>query len=164
MMLATLSRKNLEKNGVIIHRLATLRTVRKKSDYLEIVLDYDDGHSTVVEVDIILISIGRDPNTAGLSLENAGIETTNKGYLKINEACALSNLGDCTIFAAGDVTGQKALYGVAEEQGRYIVEAIFGKTNFILDYSHMPTLMFFKPELAAVGANEKMLRSQRNSV
>jgi dihydrolipoamide dehydrogenase len=80
--------------------------------------------------------------------------------LKINEECALSNFGECNIFAAGDVTGQKALYGVAEEQGRFIVEAIFGKTNYMLDYSHMPTLMFFKPELAAVGANEKMLRSK----
>ncbi len=151
---------NLEKNGVIIHRLANLRTVRKKNDYLEVVLDYDDGHSSVVEVDIILISIGRDPNTSGLSLQNAGIETTNKGFLKINEECALSNFGDCNIFAAGDVTGQKALYGVAEEQGRFIVEAIYDKSKFLLDYSHMPTLMFFKPELAAVGANEKMLRNK----
>ncbi|MCE1199032.1 MAG: NAD(P)/FAD-dependent oxidoreductase [Marinilabiliales bacterium] len=152
--------RNLQKNGVIIHHTANLRTVRKQSDCLEIVLDYEDGHSSVVEVDIILISIGRDPNTQGLSLENAGIETTSKGYLKINEECALSDFGKCNIFAAGDVTGQKALYGVAEEQGRYIVEAIFGKTNFLLDYSHMPTLMFFKPELAAVGANEKMLRAK----
>lgn len=152
--------KNLQKNGVIIHQTANLRAVRKKSDYLEVVLDYEDGHSSVVEVDIILISIGRDPNIAGLCLENAGIETNNKGYLKINETCSLSNVGECNIFAAGDVTGQKALYGVAEEQGRYIVEAIFGKSKFILDYSHMPTLMFFKPELAAVGANEKMLRSK----
>ena len=41
--------KNLEKNGVIIHRTANLRAVRKKSNYLEIVLDYEDGHSSVVE-------------------------------------------------------------------------------------------------------------------
>ena len=46
--------RNLEKNGVTIHRTATLRTVRKKSNYLEVVLDYEDGHSSVVEVDIIL--------------------------------------------------------------------------------------------------------------
>ena len=153
--------KNLEKNGVIIHRTATMRTVRKKTDCLEIVLDYEDGHSSVVEVDIILVSIGRDPNIAGLCLENAGIEATGKGYLRINEVCGLANVGDCNIFAAGDVTGQKALYGVAEEQGRFIIEGIFGKSNILLDYSHMPTLMFFKPELAAVGANEKMLQSKK---
>lgn len=152
--------RNLQKNGVIIHQTANLRTVRKKGGYLEVVLDYEDGHSSVVEVDIILVSIGRDPNTAGLSLENAGIETAGRGYLTINETCALTNIKDCNIFAVGDVTGQKALYGVAEEQGRVVVEAIFGQSDYLLDYSHMPTLMFFKPELAAVGANEKMLQSK----
>jgi dihydrolipoamide dehydrogenase len=152
---------NLEKNGVIIHHTATLRTVQKEKDHLKVVLDYDDGHSQVVEVDIVLVSVGRDANTHGLGLENVGIQPNSKGFLHINDACAIGNMNDCTIFAAGDVTGQKALYGVAEEQGRFIVEAIFGKSTYRLDYSYMPTLMFFKPELAAIGANEKTLRAKK---
>lgn len=152
---------NLEKNGVIIHHTATLRTVKKEKDHLEIVLDYDDGHSQVVEVDILLVSIGRDANTLGLGLENVDIKPNVKGYLHINEECAIGKISNSNIFAAGDVTGQKALYGVAEEQGRFIVEAIFGQATYRLDYSYMPTLMFFKPELASVGANEKVLREKK---
>ena len=152
---------NLEKNGVIIHHTATLRNVIKEKDHLKVVLDYDDGHSQVVEVDIILVSVGRDANTKGLGLENVGIKPTIKGFLHINEACAIGGMSNCNIFAAGDVTGQKALYGVAEEQGRFIVEAIFGKSSYRFDYSYMPTLMFFKPELAAIGANEKNLRAKK---
>ncbi len=152
---------NLERNGVIIHHTATLRNVRKAKDHLEVVLDYDDGHSQVVEVDIILVSIGRDANTKGLGLENVAIRANVKGYLHINEECAIGDFKGCNIFAAGDVTGQKALYGVAEEQGRFIVEAIYGQSALPLDYSYMPTLMFFKPELASVGANEKILRDQK---
>lgn len=49
---------------------------------------------------------------------------------------------------------------MAEEQGRFIVEAIFGQSNYRLDYSYMPTLMFFRPELASVGTNEKVLRDK----
>ncbi len=152
---------NLEKNGVIIHHTATLRTVKKEKDHLEVVLDYDDGHSQVLEVDIVLVSVGRDANTKNLGLENVDIQPNVKGFLHINEECAIGKMEDCTIFAAGDVTGQKALYGVAEEQGRFIVEAIFGKSTYRLDYSYMPTLMFFKPELAAIGANEKTLRAKK---
>ena len=152
---------NLEKNGVVIHHTATLRTIKKEKDHLEVVLDYDDGHSQVLEVDIVLVSVGRDANTKGLGLENVGINPNIKGFLHINDVCAIGNMNDCTIFAAGDVTGQKALYGVAEEQGRFIVEAIFGKSTYRLDYSYMPTLMFFKPELAAIGANEKTLRAKK---
>jgi dihydrolipoamide dehydrogenase len=151
---------NLQNNGVVIHHTANLRTVRKHEKFLEVVLDYEDGHSRVIEVDAVLISIGRDPNTKELNLEKAGIKTDNKGYLKINEECVLGDFSACNVFAVGDVTGHKALYGVAEEQGRYIVEAIWGESPYPLDYSHMPTLMFFKPEVASVGANEKMLKAK----
>ncbi|GET21730.1 dihydrolipoyl dehydrogenase family protein [Prolixibacter denitrificans] len=152
---------NLQKNGVVIHHTANLRTVNKKKDYLEVVLDYEDGHSTVIEVDVVLVSIGRDPNTKGLGLENVNIQTTPHGYLKVNEECATGDFDNCNIFAAGDVTGHKALYCVAEEQGRFIVEAIFGELEYPTDYSHMPTLMFFKPEVASVGVNEKILQEKK---
>ena len=152
---------NLEKNGVIIHHTATLRTIKREKDHLEVVLDYDDGHSQVLEVDIVLVSVGRDANTKGLGLENVDIQPNVKGFLHIDEECSVGKMKECNIFAAGDVTGQKALYGVAEEQGRFIVEGIFGKSTYRLDYSYMPTLMFFKPELAAIGANEKNLRAKK---
>lgn len=151
---------NLENNGVVIHHTANLRTVRKHPDYLEVVLDYEDGHSKVIEVDVVLVSIGRIPNTQNLGLENAGIKTNKQGFLRINEECVLGDFSSCNVFAAGDVTGRKALYGVAEEQGRFIVEAIWGGSIYPLDYSHMPTLMFFKPVVASVGDNEKMLKAK----
>ena len=69
---------NLEKNGVIIHHTATLRTVKKEKDHLEVVLDYDDGHSQVLEVDIVLVSVGRDANTKNLGLENVDIQPNVK--------------------------------------------------------------------------------------
>ncbi len=151
---------HLQKNGVIIHYTASLRTVRKEKDHLEVVLDFDDGHSQVIEVDILLVSIGRIPNTEGIGLENVDVVPNVKGYLKFDLEKLNPDSGT-NIFAAGDVTGQKALYGIAEEQGRYIVESIWGKTARPLNYMQIPTLMFFKPELAAVGANEKMLQEKK---
>jgi dihydrolipoamide dehydrogenase len=152
---------HLQQNGVIIHYNATLRNVRKEKDHLEVVLDFDDGHSQVVEVDIILISIGRGPNLEGLGLENVAITQDNKGYLKFGVENKPNEPNPTNIFAVGDVTGQKALYGIAEEQARYIVESIYGTSAKALNYMQMPTLMFFKPELAAVGANEKMLQEKK---
>lgn len=151
----------LEGNGVHIHHTANFRTVRKKADALDVVLDYDDGHSRVIEVDVILVSIGRVPNTDQLCLDNINITPSARGYLDINTECALDDFNKCHIFAAGDVTGHKALYCVAEEQGRHIVEAIWGNVAYPLDYSHLPTLMFFKPELASVGLNECQLRARK---
>ncbi|MDE5417051.1 NAD(P)/FAD-dependent oxidoreductase [Labilibaculum sp. DW002] len=152
--------KGLEKNGVIIHHTANLRTIRKRSDCLEVVLDYQDGHSKVIEVDVAVVAVGRIPNLDNLGLENVNIKTTERGYLDINEACAIDNFKSCNIFAAGDVSGHAQLYSVGELQGRFIVEALYGNLEFPLDYSNMSTLMFFKPAVAAVGLNEKACKSQ----
>lgn len=153
---------NLENNGVKIHHTATLRTIRKHAKHLEVVLDYQDGHSKVIEVDIALIAIGRVPNTEGLGLEKIGIELHEKGTIPILDNCLLRDgKGACHIFAAGDVTGHTQLYSVAELQGRMAAEKIGDIPQYPLDYSHMSTLMFFKPEVAAVGANEKTLRARK---
>ncbi|WP_321516436.1 NAD(P)/FAD-dependent oxidoreductase [Marinifilum fragile] len=152
--------KNLENNGVIIHHTANLRCIRKRPDFLEVVLDYQDGHSKVIEVDVALVAIGRIPNLDNIGLENVGIERTDRGYLNINEVCATDDFKACNIFAAGDVSGHAQLYSVGELQGRYIVEALYGNLEYPLDYSNMSTLMFFKPEVAAVGLNEKACQNR----
>jgi dihydrolipoamide dehydrogenase len=153
--------KNLEENGAIIHHTAHLREIKKHPDFLEVILDYDAGNSKVIEVDVALVAIGRVPNTDNLGLENIGIETTERGTLQISDDCVLRDRHNkCHIYAAGDVTGHTQLYSVAEFQGRIAAEKIAATPCYPLDYSHMSTLMFFKPELASVGLNEKQLREK----
>nr|WP_321453201.1 NAD(P)/FAD-dependent oxidoreductase [uncultured Carboxylicivirga sp.] len=154
--------KNLEDNGVQIHHTATLRHIKKHSKYLEVVLDYQDGHSKVIEVDVALVAIGRVPNTENLGLEKLNIEINTNGTIPIQDDCVLhDSKGHCHVYAAGDVTGHTQLYSVAEFQGRLAAEKIGDIPQYPLDYSHMSTLMFFKPEVAAVGANEKMLQQKK---
>ena len=153
--------KNLEDNGVMVHHTAHLRTIKKHPNHLEVILDYDAGNSKVIEVDVALVAIGRVPNTDNLGLENIGIETTERGTINISDDCVLKD-GDnhCHIYAAGDITGHTQLYSVAEFQGRLTAEKIAATPTYLLDYSNMSTLMFFKPELASVGMNEKQLKAK----
>jgi dihydrolipoamide dehydrogenase len=152
---------NLEKNGVIIHYTANLREIKKRANHLEVVLDYADGHSTVLEVDVALISIGRVPNTDDLGLENIGIQPKPNGYLPVDNDCRLLNCPDgVNIYAAGDITGHGQLVNIAEIQGRYASMKICGVAKQPIDYSNMSTLMFFRPEVAAVGMNETQARAK----
>ena len=154
--------RNLEKNGVNIYHSANLRTIRKYDTHLEVILDYEAGHSQVLEVDTALISIGRVPNVENLGLENVGIEVNKRGFLDITDKCRLNpDENECNIFAAGDVTGSAQLFSIAEFEGRNAIEAMYGKDVSIPDYSTMSTLMFFKPAVAAVGMNEKMLQKAK---
>ncbi len=153
--------KNLENNGVIIHHTANLRSLKKVEDYLEVVLDYKDGHSQVLEMDVALIAIGRVPNTDDLGLENIGVTPDQRGYLQVDQFLRVQNkYGYKNIFAAGDITGEAQLFSVAEMQGRFAVRAIYNKVSYPLNFHNMPTLMFFKPEVAAVGLNEKQLQEK----
>jgi dihydrolipoamide dehydrogenase len=155
--------KNLEENGVIIHHTANLRYIKEHEDFLEVVLDYEDGHSKVLEVDVAFIAIGRIPNTDDLGLENIGVIPNKWGNLEMNDNCQLKAPGKnlSHIYVAGDISGATQLYSVAEIQGRHAVATMYNETVHPLSYYNMPTLMFFKPEVAAVGMNEKQLQAAR---
>ena len=153
--------RNLEENGVNVHHTAHLRTIRKHEEHLDVVLDYDDGHSKVIEVDVALVAIGRIPNTNNMGLEKIGVDVKENGTVETKDDCMLwDKNGTCHIYAVGDITGHTQLYSVAELQGRRAVEKLTDIPPYPLDYSNMSTLMFFRPEVAAVGMNEKQLRQK----
>jgi len=145
--------------GVNIHHLAKLREVRKEDGHLEVILDYTDGHTDVVPVDVMLISIGRVPNIQNIGLENIGAVVTDRGVLKVDENCRVCE----NIYAAGDVSGNMALVNIAEMEGRFAAKAMNQKIKYPLSYHNISTIMFFNPEVAAIGMNEKACQSKNIS-
>jgi len=149
--------KNMEENGVVIHHSANLRAINKRKDHLEVVIDYKDGHSKVIEVDLAFLSIGRVPSLKKLNLKAIGVKPNDRGILKVDDICRVSD----NIFAAGDITGNAALVNVAEMEGRFAAKGIHNEIRYPLNYKNMSTIMFFSPEIAAVGMNEKEAREQK---
>jgi len=143
--------KMLENIGVKIHHKASLKGIEKYEQHTDVTLEYKDGHNKVISVDTILISIGRVPSFKRLGLENVGVTLTDRGLLAVDDNCKVTD----NIYAAGDITGHNALVNVAEMEGRFAAKAIESKINFPLRYRNMSTIMFFNPEISAVGLNEK---------
>ena len=137
--------------GVNIYHKASLRGIKKYENHIDVTLDYKDGHTRVISVETILVSIGRVPSVKKLGLENIGITITDRGLLETNENCKVCD----NIYAAGDITGHNALVNVAEMEGRFAAKAIESKIKFPLRYRNMSTIMFFNPEISAIGLNEK---------
>ena len=111
----------------------------------------DDGR--VARGSHALLAIGSIPNSDGLGLELAGVETDG-GYVPINHHCQ-SNVPH--IYAAGDVSGKLPLSSVASMQGRKIAEHIMGlHTRFHrhIDYEKAASAIFTEPEIADVGLAE----------
>ena len=147
---------HLRRNGVDIMHSARLCRVDPKRDCLEIEICQSNTENRFIEVDALLLSVGRAPNLAGLGLDKAGIHADGDGYLPTDENCRVSG----NIYAAGDVTPHPALVNLAETESRYAVKHMYGVNRRPLRYDNMSTVMFFYPPVAAVGLNEKQCREQ----
>jgi len=147
---------NLVQNGVKIIHSAKVRNIFNKADCLQVVLDFKDGHSEVIEADAAFISIGRSFDRSGLGLEVVGIDPTTSGIIRTDENCCVED----NIYAAGDITHHPALVNIAEMEGRYAVKHMFDKKKWPLNYDNMSTVMFFYPAVAAIGITEKECRKK----
>ncbi|MBM9606101.1 dihydrolipoyl dehydrogenase family protein [Desulfopila inferna] len=155
--ISTFVSDNLVRSGVQVIHSAQLREIIPRTEYQQVVLDFQDGHSEVIESDAVFISIGRTFERSGLGLEVLGLDTGSPGILKTDANCCVSD----NIYAAGDLTHHPALVNIAEMEGRYAVKHMFGKNRWPLNYDNMSTVMFFYPAVAAIGLNEKGCRSRK---
>ncbi len=153
---AGLVAKNLEANGVHIHRGASLEKMENKNGEVEYTLSFADGRSEIRTVQKALISVGRVPNTENLGLESVGVTLNNRGFAEDEDT--QTNIPN--IYAVGDFTADIALVNVAELEGRHAVERMFGEHNKPLIYQNISTIMFLNPEVASVGMNETQARQK----
>ncbi|KAL8760766.1 MAG: hypothetical protein Q9184_003074, partial [Pyrenodesmia sp. 2 TL-2023] len=114
------------------------------------------GKKETLDADVVLVAIGRRPYTAGLGLENAGLDVDNKGRIVIDEQYRtkvphIRVIGDCTF---GPMLAHKA-----EEEAVAAIEYIT-KGHGHVNYGAIPSVMYTHPEVAWVGQNESELKEQ----
>jgi dihydrolipoamide dehydrogenase len=107
------------------------------------------GEKKTVPADLVLLSIGRRPNTAGMGFEEAGLEMTKTG-IKTDE-CMRTNLPG--VYAVGDVTGRSLLAHSASRMGEIAVTTILGKKDHWRGNA-IPWVVFSTPEVAGCGMTE----------
>ncbi|MEX0692847.1 MAG: dihydrolipoyl dehydrogenase [Rhodospirillales bacterium] len=114
----------------------------------------DGGKAETLKADVVLVSIGRRPYVEGLGLEKAGVEMTDRGFIKVDADFQTNVPG---IFAIGDVIGGPMLAHKAEDEGVVCAEIMAGQTGHI-DYGLIPGIVYTHPEVAAVGKTEEQLK------
>ncbi len=154
---ATLCAHNLEAKGVTIHRQASLEEMCVVDDKVEYTIECHLGGLETIRVERALVSIGRVPNTAGLKLENAGVELSPRGHIVDNDTRTTVE----HIYAVGDVTLDIALVSIGEIEGRHAIDRMYGGDERPLSYENVSSIMFLDPEVAGVGLNEKQAQERR---
>ncbi len=109
------------------------------------------GASETIEAEVVLVSIGRRPNTEGLGLDRIGLELNKRGQIEVDHEFRTRVDG---VWAIGDVTPGPMLAHKAEDEGIAVAENIAGQTG-IVNHAVIPSVVYTYPEIAGVGLTEE---------
>lgn len=144
----------LSEEGIRMQTSAELQQVRRTSSGKELIYRCGDGPQERLEVDEILLAVGRRPNIEKLNLAAAGVKATSKGI----EVDPTLRTNIPHVWAAGDVTSKYQFTHVADEQGKVAVHNAFADKPQPFEGYVIPWVTYTDPPLAHVGSSEEELR------
>ena len=115
-----------------------------------------DSSSKTLEVDRLIVSVGRVPNTEGLNAAGVGLKLDERGFVAVDADCRTNLPG---VWAIGDVVRGPMLAHKAEEEGVAVAERIAGQKPHI-DFNTVPWVIYTTPEIAWVGETEQQLKAR----
>jgi glutathione reductase (NADPH) len=136
-----------ERAGIHLTMKATLTRIEKAGDARRATLSTGEK----VEAEVVMFAIGRDPNTAGLGVERAGVKVDAAGAVVVDE---FSRSSVPSIYAIGDVTNRMNLTPIAIRDGHAFADTIYNNRPTPVDHSSVPSAVFSRPPIGTVGLAE----------
>jgi dihydrolipoamide dehydrogenase len=147
--------QSLRKRGVEILLRTKVTGVQHEGQHVTVNLAQENGTTQALEVDHVLVAVGRRPNTERLGLEQTRVKLDGRGFIQVN---AQRRTADARIYAVGDVTGEPMLAHKAAREGKVAAEAIAGEPA-AFDNVTVPAVVFTEPEIAFCGMSEEQARA-----
>ena len=145
-------RRLVEREGITFHTGRRVEGVAYRDDGVTATLD----DRTALEADLVLVSVGRAPQTAGIGLEAAGVELTPQAHLVVDEFLRTANP---RIWGAGDCIGGLQLAHLGSAEGARAVENALGVGVRPMDRTVVPCCIYTHPEIAMVGLGAEAARA-----
>jgi pyruvate/2-oxoglutarate dehydrogenase complex dihydrolipoamide dehydrogenase (E3) component len=133
----------------------TKRVTGESGDAVQVIIERN-GVEKTLEGSHLLVATGRKPNTEGIGLELAGVEVTERGYIKVNERLQTTAPG---VWAIGEVAGSPQFTHISVDDFR-VVHANLSGGNRVTTGRQVPFCLFTDPEFARVGLSEKEAKAQ----
>ena len=146
--------KILKKQGMKFNMQNKVETIKKNTNAVVVSTVDKDGNKNNFECDIVLISVGRKPNTDGLNLEAVGVNIDERNRIKTDKTFK-TNVEN--IYAIGDVIVGPMLAHKAEDEGIAVAENIVGQSGHV-NYDTIPGVIYTTPEVASIGKTEEQLK------
>ena len=149
--------KILKKQGINFHMKHKVEKIDNNNKGAVISTLDSQGNKKDFECNVVLISVGRKPNTGGLNLKKVGINLDEKGRVKTDKNFK-TNFNN--IYAIGDVINGPMLAHKAEDEGIAVAEIIAGQSGHV-NYDTIPGVIYTTPEVASIGKTEEQLKESK---
>lgn len=150
------AQKLLTKQGLKFNLSVKVNEVKTGKDNVTVAYTDKDGKEQTLEVDRLIVSVGRVPNTDNLGLEAVGLGVDQRGFIEVDDHCQTKVPG---IWAIGDVVRGPMLAHKAEDEGVAVAERIVGQKPHV-DFNTVPWVIYTFPEIAWVGKTEQQLKAE----
>ena len=148
--------KAFNKQGLKIELGVKVGDIKTTKKSVSVAYTNAKGEAQVLDVDKLIISIGRVPNTTGLNAEAVGLKLDERGSIVVDGDCRTNLPG---VWAVGDVVRGPMLAHKAEEEGVAVAERIAGQHGHV-NFNTVPWVIYTSPEIAWVGETEQQLKAR----
>jgi dihydrolipoamide dehydrogenase len=149
------AKKAFDKQGLKIELGVKVGAVESSKKGVSVAWTNAKGEPQTLEVEKLIVSIGRVPNTVGLNAEAVGLRLDERGAIVVDADCR-TNLPN--VWAIGDVVRGPMLAHKAEEEGVAVAERIAGQHGHV-NFNTIPWVIYTSPEIAWVGQTEQQLKA-----
>ncbi len=148
--------KAFKKRGITVVTGAKLGTVKAGKGGVTIPVEAN-GEKQEMTFDQVLVAAGRAPNIENIGLKEAGIQTTERGFIKVNDRLETTVKG---VYAIGDVAGPPMLAHKGQREGHVVAEIIAGVHHHPVNYGNIPNATYCHPEVASIGLTEAQCKEK----
>jgi dihydrolipoamide dehydrogenase len=146
-----------KKRGIAVLTAAKISNVKLGKSSATMTVEAG-GQKNDLTTDVVLVAAGRAPVVEQIGLKEAGVELTDRGFIKINDKMETTSKG---IYAIGDAAGPPMLAHKGEREGVILAELLAGKSTHGMDYGNIPNATYCHPEVASVGLTEQQCRDKK---
>ena len=146
--------KILKKQKINFHLQHKVEQIKKNSTNAIVSTLDKEGKKKDFDCDVVLVSVGRKPNTIGLNLDKVNIDLDKKNRIKTDKNFKTNQ---DNIYAIGDVIAGPMLAHKAEDEGIAVAENIAGQSGHV-NYDTIPGVIYTTPEVASIGKTEEQLK------
>ena len=150
--------KSFRKRGIDVIAGATVTKAEVGKDKVTLTVEAG-GKTQTVEAEKVLMAAGRAVNTEKMGFKEAGVEVTDRGFVKVNLATLETTAPG--VYCIGDVAGPPMLAHKGSREGVVVAERIAGHTPHPIRYDNVPSVTYCHPEVASIGLTEEQCKEKK---